>query len=393
MRNGILLLLFLTFVYSVAGDPVESCDSKQVCYSIEPGNSDGSIFLRAKWLPPEAYFTVYLTVSGENTVTNPKTPLSVVLQGPEHKKATDLIKIDPTLGFSPHVSMVSYYGKLHAIHDDTYVYRLPYEGKTWVSVGYNSGNEHRGDAAQSIDFQMPEGTPILAARDGTVVETEEKFEEGRIDPILIDKANRVIIAHSDGTVAIYGHLKKSGVSVSVGQKVIAGTRIGFSGNTGYTSGPHLHFEVYAPEENRRKKSFATLFKTESGEAEFLTEENAYWYPDDQRFPGFPITDLGLLCISSTRPQTDSNSECLNKVPVQKDFYLSMPIYKSGPYEFEAKLFRSGEKKPILEFLDKIPAGVTSVSWNFPPITIKGKYTLRIRLGEKEIGEKTFQILP
>lgn len=274
MRNGILaFLLFSLFLWSpLIAETIEYCDSKNVCYTVEPGLFDGSIFLQAKGFPSDAFFTIYLVVSGSNVSTDPKTPISIVLHGSERKKAIDLIKIDPALSITPRVEFVSYFGKLNAIHDDSYVYHLPYEGKSWISVGYNSGNEHRGDAMYSLDFYMPEGTAILAARDGTVVETEDRFSVGKIDPTLIDKANRVIIAHSDGTVAIYGHLKKDGVLVKPGDRVVAGSKIGFSGNTGYSSGPHLHFEVYRPEENRRKKRFQHYLKPNRETPNFLPKK-------------------------------------------------------------------------------------------------------------------------
>jgi murein DD-endopeptidase MepM/ murein hydrolase activator NlpD len=57
-------------------------------------------------------------------------------------------------------------------------------------------------------------------------------------------ANHIIIMHNDGTFAIYNHLMRYGVSVNVGDKVKKGYPIGYSGNTGYSSGPHLHFAVF-----------------------------------------------------------------------------------------------------------------------------------------------------
>ena len=57
------------------------------------------------------------------------------------------------------------------------------------------------------------------------------------------RANFVRILHDDGTMALYAHLKTDGVLVRVGQQVQAGQQIGLSGNTGFTTGPHLHFAV------------------------------------------------------------------------------------------------------------------------------------------------------
>jgi murein DD-endopeptidase MepM/ murein hydrolase activator NlpD len=57
------------------------------------------------------------------------------------------------------------------------------------------------------------------------------------------RANFVRILHDDGSMALYAHLKTGGVLVRVGQQVQAGQQIGLSGNTGFTTGPHLHFAV------------------------------------------------------------------------------------------------------------------------------------------------------
>ena len=51
------------------------------------------------------------------------------------------------------------------------------------------------------------------------------------------------IVHDDGTMALYAHLREGGVLVRVGQRVEKGQQIGLSGNTGFTSGPHLHFAL------------------------------------------------------------------------------------------------------------------------------------------------------
>ena len=57
------------------------------------------------------------------------------------------------------------------------------------------------------------------------------------------RANFVRILHDDGTMAIYAHLATNGVLARVGQRVNAGQQIGLSGNTGFTTGPHLHFAL------------------------------------------------------------------------------------------------------------------------------------------------------
>lgn len=338
--------------------------------------------------------TVYLSIEGSNIETDPPSPISFVLDSSEKKKALTIKKKENSQSSgSISVLAVAYYGNLTAVHNDTYIYTLPYEGKSWISVGYNSGEEHRGGGAYSLDFVLKEGASILAARDGIVVETEDSYTEGRKDPKLIDKANRVVIEHSDGTVAIYGHLQPKGVLVKTGEKVLAGQKIGLAGNTGFSTGPHLHFEVYKPEENRKKRSFATLFKTESEEKEYLSEENAYWSPDGKTPPGFPMTNLEEICIGNSVPNPDKLEVCQYKIKAKQTFYLSIPIFKSGPYLFKAELISGKTKAAVFKLEEKIPGGINFQAWEIQTDLAPGKYKAKFYLEEKEIGEKSLQILP
>lgn len=83
-----------------------------------------------------------------------------------------------------------------------------------------------------IDMAVPEGTPVIATAKGTVEKAE--FISGK-------QGNMVLIAHEQGYTTLYTHLQK--FSVSVGQKVGKGEMIGYSGNSGYSTGPHLHYEI------------------------------------------------------------------------------------------------------------------------------------------------------
>lgn len=86
---------------------------------------------------------------------------------------------------------------------------------------------------------MPEGTPILAARGGTVVSVIDHYEgKGRDKP-----NNEIFIDHGDGTLARYAHIKKDGSKVRVGESVERGQVVALSGEVGRSLGPHLHFEV------------------------------------------------------------------------------------------------------------------------------------------------------
>jgi len=77
-----------------------------------------------------------------------------------------------------------------------------------------------------------------------VMQVESDFEKAGLNRERYGgRANFVRILHDDGSMALYAHLKSEGVLVRVGQRVRAGQPIGLSGNTGFTTGPHLHFAV------------------------------------------------------------------------------------------------------------------------------------------------------
>jgi len=118
---------------------------------------------------------------------------------------------------------------------------LPWRGGPFrVSQGAEGQYSHFGPKNRyAIDIAMPEGTPIIAARGGVVV----KIENGQTGRGTNPSGNFVRVLHDDGTMGVYLHLKKGSVSVREGQRVMVGTALALSGNTGNSSGPHLHFVV------------------------------------------------------------------------------------------------------------------------------------------------------
>ncbi|WHM36062.1 M23 family metallopeptidase [Streptomyces sp. BPTC-684] len=102
----------------------------------------------------------------------------------------------------------------------------------YVSTGYKTGGSIWSSGSHTgIDFHAGEGTSVHAVGLGTVVEAGWGGAYG----------NNIVIRMNDGTYTQYGHL--SSIGVFVGQRVEPGQQIGLSGNTGNTTGPHLHFEA------------------------------------------------------------------------------------------------------------------------------------------------------
>lgn len=113
--------------------------------------------------------------------------------------------------------------------------RYPFEGSYRISSHFNPHRKHpvtgRISPHKGTDFAMPIGTPIAAPSDGVVEKVSSHFAAGRY----------VVIRHDNGYRTRYLHLSRP--LVSRGERVTMGQRIALSGNTGRSTGPHLHYEV------------------------------------------------------------------------------------------------------------------------------------------------------
>jgi murein DD-endopeptidase MepM/ murein hydrolase activator NlpD len=149
--------------------------------------------------------------------------------------------------------------------DSSYIYSLPFQDhkKVFLIQGYESKIfSHKGERA--LDFKVKQGTKICAAREGVVIALREDSDKGGLKQENLSDGNYISIKHSDGSVAHYWHLQKDGAMVSVGDAVKTGQLIGLSGNTGYSSFPHLHFEVQGYDGSGNYKQLATRFYTNKG---------------------------------------------------------------------------------------------------------------------------------
>jgi len=154
--------------------------------------------------------------------------------------------------------------------DTSYIYQLPYAGASRYLLiqAYNSKMSHTHEL--SLDFKMKPGRKICAAREGIVESIKEDSDVGGLKNEYMNQGNHIIIRHNDGSIAMYWHLKKDGVMVSAGDSVTKGQQIAYSGNTGYSAFPHLHFQV----QDAGGRDIATRFSTKKG-VKYLTP--AKWY--------------------------------------------------------------------------------------------------------------------
>ncbi len=128
--------------------------------------------------------------------------------------------------------------------DVQYAYPLQ-TGVLRTQQAWDGGFSHGDDGNRhAVDFAAATGTVVLAARDGTVMQVETGFDDAEPgDADAVDRANFIRILHNDGSMALYAHLQADGALVRVGEHVRRGQPIGLSGNTGFSTGPHLHFVV------------------------------------------------------------------------------------------------------------------------------------------------------
>ena len=158
------------------------------------------------------------------------------------------------------------------------VYLLPYtKGAIFVlEQGYGGSFSHyMKDDQYALDFNLPLSTPVTASRSGVVISVKENSSKHGKKVKYVEYGNYVTIYHGDGTFADYFHIAQNGSKVKVGDQIEAGQIIALSGNTGWTSGPHLHFQVYVYTENMQSKTIKTMFLQKDGQLIYLKEKDSY----------------------------------------------------------------------------------------------------------------------
>ncbi len=137
-------------------------------------------------------------------------------------------------------------------------YQLPIKEENFKKIDRTSSPAHVGKLRNAIDFPCDEGTQILASLEGIVVWTKDDSNVGGSDKKYWNEGNRIVVKHENEEYSAYEHLRYKGVKVKVGEKVKTGQIIGYSGNTGYTFGPHLHFEVFRFTGPNKEEDYETL---------------------------------------------------------------------------------------------------------------------------------------
>jgi murein DD-endopeptidase MepM/ murein hydrolase activator NlpD len=255
LRASILATVALVAANAVA----DQCSRDWVCVEVEQSAGGVDIYARNKKsypitvaVPPNAGGTreaVTVSVPGLSRQSVTRLPATS-----EREDSSDDYKYNWTIGW------------LNPDHDDGYLYRLPYADYVSFPVlqGFGSKFTHTGPEFFTVDFRMPEGTHVHAAREGVVAMVEERHDKGCQGIACAPFANYVVVLHDDGTTGEYYHLAQDGVLVRPGEWVSQGQLIGLSGNTGNSNVPHLHFGVYHAIDWGKTQSIAVQFATRGG---------------------------------------------------------------------------------------------------------------------------------
>jgi len=270
MRPRPLLLLLLLCAAPAAA--VASCSLDWVCVErvARPGGTDLEVVNLKPWP-----LTISLRVEGAGLVADPAPEVTLSLAGHERRRALGVAGAGG-VGFRYDWTV----GRLDAVHDDSVVYALPHapDASFRLLQGFGSRFSHTGLEEYAVDFDMPIGTPVHAARGGVVVRAKSQHDQACWRPECGRYANFIVVLHDDGTTGEYYHLMRDGVLVAVGDRVERGQPIGLSGNTGKSTMPHLHFGVYRATAWGKTQSVPFRFDTRRGIVEQPRAGARYHHP-------------------------------------------------------------------------------------------------------------------
>jgi murein DD-endopeptidase MepM/ murein hydrolase activator NlpD len=220
-------------------DPKPMVSMRKLGVDREPEYS----FFNNIWGPVELELSFQ---EAENVSSEPPLPTRIVLAGQTEKRLLKVKATDPGLGFSYSLSYKQMIGpplaQLPA--EVNYYPPFPLGHRYPISQGFDNDITHSKPPNQyAVDIVMPIGTPILASRGGLIMDLEDDFHGAAQEERYLARSNQIRILHEDGTMAVYAHLQPNSLRVRAGAKVARGQWIANSGNTGYSSGPHLHFVI------------------------------------------------------------------------------------------------------------------------------------------------------
>jgi murein DD-endopeptidase MepM/ murein hydrolase activator NlpD len=263
--------------FGIGGDDTGPIKEDRNVRIVEQKEMDGAITLNAH-LTNCSEATITLTMALTNAAASCEMPLTVDAIGRNSFELVTVSQIDRRLAWNYRYQYYWKPGRRGDVASTSFAYSLPYLTGPYEVIQADFGKYSHQDGSgdeHAIDWAMPVGTTVYAARGGTVTAVRQDSDQGGADPKYKHAFNYVIVRHDDGTFAEYCHLSLNGVNVSLGQKVKIGEALGLSGNTGYSSRPHLHFAVFQTIDGLTRRTIPVQFRTQAGKTETLKEGYDY----------------------------------------------------------------------------------------------------------------------
>ena len=241
------------------------CDNNQGLICVETKHANTTVTFWAENRNPLLPVTVSLNYTLTNLRASEGAEGPFVLRGKERRELATLTAQTKNR-WSYNYTYEWSRGDITAQHSADYLYRLPYAtGASFeLSQGCDGASTHHAGQRFAQDFVMPIGTPVYAAREGRIVDLKEDSNKGGPTSAYRNDGNYVAVEHDDGTLGQYFHLVQNGATVSLGQVVQRGELLGYAGNTGQSTGPHLHFDVVKGAKGIESESLPITFQTKSG---------------------------------------------------------------------------------------------------------------------------------
>lgn len=255
--------------------------------------------------------------SSSNLASSRNWPIQVLLAGGQSMELVDVSAANRQFAYTLYSNSQVVQGDPRARHDAGVSYRIPFLADQAFQILQSADGPlftHTTVATRyAVDINMPVGTTVVAARAGMVVEVVRQFaDNGKAEAEFFDKANYVRVLHDDGSWADYVHLMQNSTQVQPGQRVDIGNVLALSGNSGFSTTPHLHFHVQV---NQNGTIISLPFRFRNAHDGVFTPLYKTWLiPDPKNLTvsrtktkktlreclpnGKPIDDTVIRCLSS-----------------------------------------------------------------------------------------------
>ncbi|WP_340153830.1 M23 family metallopeptidase [uncultured Marivirga sp.] len=282
MKNILFLVLFIIL------NSLGLAQQKPINIYYEKSNDGFDFFASNKEQVPYTVKINFQQLENLSSDSGEKSFIRTIPAQSSSVKVLEMRRIKEEKGTSFDFNFLFTIGDASLIVDENYPYLLPYKHGKRVRVGQgnNGAGTHKG--INAIDFNLEVGDSIYAARAGLVTEVKQDSDIGGNAPKYEPYGNFIKVYHDDGTLGSYVHLVKNGSLVKKGDQITEGQLIGISGNTGWSSGPHLHFMVT---QNRDFQNFTLPIKFLNYEDElFIPIESKSYYAFHPGKPDFEVED-------------------------------------------------------------------------------------------------------